>query len=222
VADWAPVIVSPEESPEPGSGVRHPRAPFWDLSAPGVYVQFDERLLTAWERVSIAGIDLPGRCAVVSPGRARKVQRNSGPGDETETLIDTGALAADVQIIVQIWTPEHLARWEEFSEKMRDLVADARDDTGAKSASAPALDIVHPGLNMAGVASLYVYQVSVLQPGAVRGTMESTILATEYRQIKKAKNQALPQVTASKANLVLAPEMERAAVPTPSSTEGGP
>jgi hypothetical protein len=220
MADWAPVIVSPEESPEPGSGVRRPRAAFWDLSAAGVYVQFDERLITPWERVSIAGIDLPGRCTVISPGRVRKVQRNSGPGDDTEELVDVGALAADVQIVVQIWTPEHLARWEEFSEKMRDLFEEARDETGKKSA--PALDVVHPGLNMAGISSLYVYQVSVMQPGAVRGAMESTLLATEYRQWKKAKNQTVAPLAASKSSLTLAPEIEAAGATRPTDTEGEP
>lgn len=220
MADWAPVIVSPEPAAE-GSGSPSPRVPFWDLAPGGVFVQFDERGITDWERVTIAGIQLPGRCTVMSPGRVRKVQRNSGPGDETEEIVDVGALAADVQIVVQIWTPEHLARWEEFSEKMRDLFAEARDDTGAKSA--PALDVVHPGLNLAGISSLYVYQVAVLHPGAVRGTMESTILATEYRHRKKSKSQAVTQIQASKANLTLAPEIERAGAPKPpSDTEAGP
>jgi hypothetical protein len=134
--------------------------PFWDLG-PGekvgdkdgrVYVEFNPQLLTPWERVKIAGFDLPGRSTVISPGRVRKVQRNGGPGDEAEEIIDVGALAADVQIIVQVWTPEHLEQWDAFSDRMRDLFAEARDDTGKKSA--PALDVDHPGLNLAGAPAV--------------------------------------------------------------------
>jgi hypothetical protein len=193
--------------------------PFWDLFPSPAYLQFDERLITPWERVSIAGTQLPGRCSVLSPGRVRKVQRNSGPGDEAEELIDLGALAADVQIVVQIWTQQHLILWTQFSAQMQALVAEARGETGAKSA--PALDVVHPGLNLAGISSLYVYQVSVLQPSSVKGMMESTILATEYRERKKKKGpQPVAPLRASQSNLRLAPEIERAA--TPSTTESAP
>jgi hypothetical protein len=203
--------------------------PFWDLG-PGekvgdkdgrVYVEFNPQLLTPWERVKIAGFDLPGRSTVISPGRVRKVQRNGGPGDEAEEIIDVGALAADVQIIVQVWTPEHLEQWDAFSDRMRDLFAEARDDTGKKSA--PALDVDHPGLNLAGITSLFVYQVSVLQPSSIRGVMESTILATEYRSRKKAKTQSVAPLKASQSNLKLAPEIKAAASPrTPADTERDP
>lgn len=206
-----------------------PRTPFWDLAPAGAYVQFDERLITPWERVSIAGVTLPGRCMVMSPGRARKINALGGPGDQGEYVVDLGATAADVQIVCQIWTSYHLSAWEDFTSRMRDLFETARSGTGPKTRDGKptAVDIVHPGLNLAGISSVFVYQVGVLQPGSVRGVMESTLLATEYRDLgKQKKSQAVFPIGASADalidNMQVAADLQKAAAKTPADTETKP
>jgi hypothetical protein len=54
--------------------------------------------------------------------------------------------------------------------------------------------------------------------------MESTILATEFREKKKPKNHVLAPIQASKADLRMADEIQRAidAPVTPVDTEKGP
>jgi hypothetical protein len=218
MADLGPVPSAPIPEFAPvGSSIA--ATPFWDLGPSGVYVQFAPELVTPWERVSIGGTELPGRASVLSAGRVRKIQRAGGPGDEAEQIIDVGALAADIQIIVQIWTLQHLRVWEAFSVQMQKMIEIAR----ASKTAAPAMDVDHPGLNLVGISSLYIYQVSVLQPSNVRGVMESTILATEYRPRLRAATQAVAPTRASQSNLKLAPEIEAAvSPPTPAVTDGAP
>lgn len=222
----APVVVEAEliRSPEPQTVLADeaPRTPFWDHAPSGSYVQFDERRITAWERVSLGGFDLPGRCTVASPGRVRKVRTNSGPGDEAEEIIDLGASAAEVQIVVQVWTQPHLRRWEDFNDIYQRQLAKVRAEKVKGEADAPAMDVVHPGLNLAGIRSIYVYQVSVLAPSGTKGVMESTILGTEFRsRKKKATKKVLAPVANSLDGLdstTLSPEIQ----PKPKDTEVGP
>lgn len=220
----AELVTSPEPDMSNFGGNLAPKTAFWDLAPSGAYYQFDDRLITPWERVSLAGFDLPGRCVVASPGRVRKVKTYSGPGDEGEEIIDLGATAADVQIVVQIWTKPQLAKWEQFVEMYQDLIAKARSAKVLNEAEAPAMDVAHPGLALAGVTSVFVYQISILTPSSVRGMMESTILASEYRSLKKAKKtkQTVTPVSSSLDGLD-GIKIDPAIQPkTPSATETNP
>lgn len=189
------LIIRAPELTESTKNSLTPRSAFWDSNPEGVYVQLDQRLVSAWERVTLAGFELPGVCEVSSPGRIRKVTTYSGPGDEVEELVDLGAQASEVRIVVRVWAPAQLAQWEIFCRYYGQLMAQARQGDDVGDASAPAMEIVHPGLNIAGINSVYITQVSVLAPGAVRGMMEATISGTEYRQ--KPKRKAAPKDAAA-------------------------
>lgn len=220
----------------PASGTRDnvPKSPFWDFAPTvdgkdqDVYVQFNPNRVTSWERVTLGGIDLPGVCQVRSAGRLRRVDVANAPADDTSTVIDSGATAAEVQINVTIWTPAHLARWETFMEMARDWFASANDAAAAAAKTGTridttALDVVHPGLNLAGVTSLYLRQVGVLAPGGVRGTYEAMILAVEYdHRPAPKKKQAVKPVDTSLDGLDKKTVAKELQPKTPSQTQAGP
>jgi hypothetical protein len=156
-------------------GKTNPRTPFWDASS-SAEAQPLERI-GPWESVQLGGFWLPGICEVRSPGSTRRVVYAAGPGDSHEEKIDTGAESADVQIIVTVWTRDHLAAWESFHEHLE-------KNTGTRAAP-KAMDIVHPGLNLAGVAAVYVLSVSVLESGPARGTRQAVIVASEFAPRKR-------------------------------------
>jgi hypothetical protein len=235
------------EAPAPAApGSPAPRTPFWDLAPAGVYLQFDERLVTPWERVKLAGVDLPGVCSVASPGRIRKVQTMSGPGDEGEIVLDVGAMAADVSITVRMWTPAHLAQWEAFTDEYERLLLGLRvgDDVWTppifpaavpaapipaqptpQDATVPALDVIHPGLALANITRIYVYQVGIPAPSSVKGLYEATILGSEYRHVKKAKKQSVSPVSNSLDGLdkkTLSGDLRKGVTEKPSVTEAKP
>ncbi len=221
-----PDVISAPEAADPKGLI--PRAPFWDLSPGGVYVQFDERMITPWERVTIAGIQLPGLCRVTSPGRPRKVGTYSGPGEEVEELLDFGAQAGHVSIACLMWTPDHLARWEAFTEAQEKRIDNFRwQQVSAPNdaASVPAVEIQHPGLALARITTIYLTQIGVLDDGPIKGTKVGTILGTEYREKKreKAKSQKVKPVVSADNDfseierMEIAPELQ-----APSNTESGP
>jgi hypothetical protein len=199
------VIVS---SPPTSQASETPKTTFWDHAPTGpgdgqdkwgqdAYVQFNVNLVTAWERVTLAGLALPGVCRVRSSGRSRKVDVAGAPMEDVEVLNDLGATSAEVAITVKVWTPGHLAQWERFMDAARDWFR-AAEAAAVKREQPPGLDVIHPGLNLAGVTSLYLRQVGVLEPGAERGTYESTILAVEYRhRPKPKKDKAVKSVDSS-------------------------
>jgi hypothetical protein len=214
-----------------------PRTPFWD-HAPvrpdetgdqDVYVEFNPLRLTDWERVTLGGIELPGVCRVRTPGRQRRVDVANAPGEDVSALIDVGAMAAEVVISCTMWTPSHLARWENFCEVAREWFGAASAAVAATAAGEktppPAMDVYHPGLALVGVTSLYLRQVSPPEPGAVTGTMTATITAVEWRhRPKPKKNQAVKTVDISLDGLdkkSIAKELQPKAS-TPSQTEVKP
>jgi hypothetical protein len=223
-------------SPRAPATSDQPKGPFWDQGSesnePGqaAAVEFNPQRLTAWYRVTLGGVDLPGVCAVRSAGRQRRVDVANAPADEQSTLIDTGSTAAEIVIAVTMWTPEHHARWERFAEVARDWfkvaesVNQANATPGAEQGKPPAMDVQHPGLALAGIASLYLRQVSVPEPGNVPGTMTVTIAAVEYDHRPKPKQkQAVAPVDTSLdgiAKMPIAKEIQPKA--TPSTTERGP
>lgn len=64
---------------------------------------------TAWEKVVLGGVTMPG-VAEVSVQQGRKIDDRGSPGRNGARLIDRGAEAAKVTIRLKVWTPEQLAQ----------------------------------------------------------------------------------------------------------------
>jgi hypothetical protein len=209
---------SPEIHP-PAGIPRAPRSPFWAPSPAGVFIQVSQP--GPWERVTLAGIDLPGYCAVRS-SKARKAVTVAGPGADKEEIFDLGAESPGISIVSYMWTEIHLAQYEQLVE--------AIEMKGGTRAKRQAVDIVHPGLNLLDIASVYVTLVTVPEPASVRGVYEFSIMAQEFApEVKKPKG---PKTAGGKQ--VIHVESSLSSIPTaintapttaaatPSTTEAGP
>lgn len=191
--------------------VQSSRTPFWEAgsdaagSTPGVQVGTPG----PWESVQLAGVWLPGICRVRS-AKARKALVVAGPGADAEELIDTGAEASGITITCVMWTPGHLAAFEDFYRKIEEV-----SGTRAKRSS---VDVSHPGLNMLGIASVYVTLVTVPEPGSVRGTYEATIQAQEWRPEAKGAKGTPKEITVSVSAIPTAIRVDE----TPAATEAKP
>lgn len=195
-----------------------PRTPFWAEGTTGGAEQVGPA--PPWRRVQLGGVWLPGVCDVRSPGKGRKVLPAAGAGDSSEEIIDTGAENADAQIVCRMWTPEHLKRFELLLEQV--------EEQGGTRGDPKALDVIHPGLNLMGISSLYVLAISMPEPSNVAGVYESTIVASEWKPKRAgARAAGLPKlIAASVSALPTAIDVggggTSTAPATPATTEAGP
>jgi hypothetical protein len=191
--------------------VQSSRVPFWEPgsdaagSTPGVQVGTPG----PWESVELAGVWLPGICRVRS-AKARKALVVGGAGADAEELVDTGAESSGVTITCTMWTPAHLAAFASFVE--------AVEMQGGTRKDPKAVDVSHPGLNMLGISSVYVTVVTVPEPGALRGTYESTIQADEWRPTRSGAAGLPRQIDASVTAIPTAIDVRA----SPAATEAGP
>jgi hypothetical protein len=222
---------------------KEPRSAFWAKDPAGVFIQVGEP--GPWERVTLAGIELPGYCAVRSSGKRRKVLTVAGPGSDREEILDVGSESSDVSIVCYMWTPYHLAQFEDLFERLSRRIPTgtrARDavklgvkvgapgtSLDSRAPAAEALDIVHPGLNLLGISSVYVKVITVPEPSSVRGVMESTIVAQEFapeakkpKAPKGQKSSGVIHVESSISSIPTAINTAPAAPAAPSETEAGP
>lgn len=64
--------------------------------------------LSVWDVVMVGGQALPGIAKVTGPGRKRKHDKKNQPGSDGGNMTDLGALPADFDIDLEIWTVEQL------------------------------------------------------------------------------------------------------------------
>jgi hypothetical protein len=186
---------------------------FWDDGSQASFEQYGDP--GPWDTAVLAGIQLPGYCAVRSPGKVRKMERLSGPGYDSEELQDAGAENAEVAITCYLWMADHLIQWRQ--------VLRAIEQNGGTRASPKALDVYHPGLAISGITSLYIYQVSMLEPSQVRGVRESTILGREFMPRLKGKSAATVKPIDGTINIVRPTAFdERVPVLPPSKKDAEP
>lgn len=106
--------------------------PFW-ANAPGV-----------WDNVTLGRFVLPGVCAV--KGKiARRKDRKKITGIAGNVLTDVGAAAAEINVQLRMWTPQH---WDDFKE----LALMIRP--GPNSPPPKAFDIAHPAVSVFGIKSV--------------------------------------------------------------------
>jgi hypothetical protein len=124
---------------------------------------------TAWDRLYIAGTLAPGIVRDINVVRSRKVQKNAGPGIDGASLVSQGRNLAEVPIVLELFTRNHLARAEAFvAERLARL-----KDEGA-------VTFAHPLLTLHQLSALYIEEFD--GPKRVsEGIYQMTIKATEYR-----------------------------------------
>jgi hypothetical protein len=128
--------------------------------------------LSAWDLVSLGGMDLPGVAIVTAERRHRKSVR-SAAGADGATVAQLGIDPAQVTISLRIWTADHWETWQRCAP----VVAPR------SGASSKPLLISHPAL-----VPLAIRRVSVLSVDAPRsvgpGIYEIRISCVEFQPLK--------------------------------------
>lgn len=82
------------------------RIPHWEES-PELY-----------ERVIIAGVQLPGTATVSGEGYKRRTDKKKTPGQHGETTTDMGQESVEIEVTVDLWTPQHLADFHAITKRV--------------------------------------------------------------------------------------------------------
>lgn len=125
---------------------------------------------TEWDTVVMGGEVLPG-IATVTGLVSRKLDVKQSAGSSGATLTDLGLEPARFEVMVTLWTSEHLRDWE----NVLPYVFPSYGKTPR------AVDVIHPALTLAGIRRAYVESTGVLQQGQTPGTWECRISCVEWR-----------------------------------------
>lgn len=112
----------------------------------------------------------PGLCKV-SVRRGRKVDRKKSSGSDGERLTFTGISNADIEIAIEIWTPDQF-------DKLNDLWRLIQPPAG--KGQPQAFDIKHPQFETNGIKSCVFVEARGFEPGSVVGMRVFVIQAIEY------------------------------------------
>jgi len=201
-------------------------APMWDQGGSNADLGAQWAQPGPWQSVRIAGEQLPGKAEVIGGAAARKVDVKHATGADGAGVTDRGLEPARFKIRVSLWTGEHLARWERIV---------ARVQPRAGKGGLQRVSVYHPALAQLGIHHICIVQVSVLQPGNVRGVYTTEIDCLQWmppgKDVTKTVSTNSPSLTdldASSSNYQLpngksvhvAPEAS--SVSPPSETEAAP
>lgn len=158
--------------------------PFWDTSDAAYEVLVPIEQWSPWDTATLAGERVPGLVRVRS-WRRRKIVVIGGVGEQAEELKDAGMAASQVEMHVTMWRPEHLQQYAALAKRI-EVKAGTRGEPVA-------VDVVHPGLAMLGIRSLYVTSVGVPAPSAPGGPFLAEIQLQEFMRKKAQKDKASNQ-----------------------------
>ena len=164
--------------------------PFWDSSDAAYEVLTPVDGWSPWDTATIAGATVPGVVSVHTRKRRRYVTA-SGIGANREEMVDTGPEASLVEISCTMWRPEHLQQYAELAKQIQ--------LKGKKSkGELVKVSVVHPGLAMLGIQTLYITGVDIPKRSSPGGPYVGNLEAMEYLPPKKtakgasAKGQTRP------------------------------
>lgn len=130
--------------------------------------------ITAWDRVYLGGLALPG-IAVVRGSAKRRTDKKRRSGVNGARVTHLGWDASELKITVRIWTAEQL-----------DALQPMMGNFKPKSGKAPKpVDVYHPGLALLGIHTVEVLEVTFLERVAP-DQFETTITCIEFAS-KKSK-----------------------------------
>jgi len=128
-----------------------------------------------WDTVKIGKYTLPG-IATPRGTIARKVDTADVAGEDGATQTHLGYDGAEVEVTLVMWTQ---AQWDTFTTLAREL----RPRKGEKNPSP--VEVIHPALTALQITNLTLEKISIPEPGAVKGTMESKLSFIEFIPEKK-------------------------------------
>lgn len=134
---------------------------------------------SAWNRVQLGEIVLPGVCECEGFDRGQEVDVKKAKGNDGATLEDKGKDPAKGQIIARI--PASL--WPTWQTILREL-----DPQKAGAVRQPR-EIVHPKPNALGITQVYVQKIALGKPEAGKG-MTITLECIEWFDAPKPTQQS--------------------------------
>ncbi len=134
-------------------------------------------VLPAWDRVRLGGKDLPG-LARVRGKLSRKVDVKHAPERFGATLTDLGVAPAQFQIVLRLWTPDHLNSWELFAP----FLAPPPNKRNPKP-----IEVEYPSLILHGIRRVYVVGIGLLEETQVAGVWQTTLDCLEWRPASPAE-----------------------------------
>lgn len=133
--------------------------------------------LPAWDRVRLGGKDLPG-LARLRGKLSRKVDVKHAPERFGATLTDLGVAPAQFQIVLKLWTLQHLDDWEIFAP----FLAPPPNKRNPKP-----IEIEYPSLILHGIRRVYVVGIGLLEETQASGVWQTTLDCLEWRPASPAE-----------------------------------
>lgn len=135
----------------------------------------DPARLNPWDKAYIGG-QLLWKVDVRVRKRHRVDQKLSpGPSGATPGLL--GWTPAEIDLLIDMWTPDQWRRYQQIHGNLLDLYLAAQAQVKGKMPPRVAVDIIHPGLNAHRIYKLYLVgfsDVVEIQPGVRRGSWAFT------------------------------------------------
>ncbi len=152
--------------------------PFWDAST-YAYVQTVQP--GPWQRCKLGPHQLPGLVTVAGQGAERKIDVKDASGKQGATITVKGWSPASLTITCVMWTHDQFMDWRTI-----------RADIKGKDGSSDPLDIVNPIAEDAGIRSVIVKRIGLLEPGPVEGTRKVAIEVIEWVAKPKTTGTSTP------------------------------
>ena len=174
-----------------------------------------------WEKVSLAGVEIPGVCRVSGTGMRLRSETRKSPGRDGASVAIMGLDIAAFSIEVTMWKPEHLSAF-------RTIIGMAKPTSAASNGRSQAvagidltpLDVSHPALHAFGITQCIVDSVSIPTERSP-GIWTSTISCREFDPRMLDRGQ--PKTSRSgKSRAIALDSGVTTAIQTPSSTNSGP
>ena len=185
-----------------------------------------------WDRMTLAGIDVPGWVHVAG-NHTRRTDERKVAGVNSATLTNLGYDPAEVDITVTMWTPR---QWSDFESKLLPIIkprvqpatiaatlltsntliispASGGSQQVTVTVSVRPVDVYYPSLAAYGIRSLYIRAIGLPIPGPVFGSRIVLIRATEFAPGSSAST--LPMTGSYQSRLDSLPSAPQAGASTP-------
>jgi hypothetical protein len=157
---------------ETASAIVRRSLPFWDEPLMGI--EPGNARLSPWDVVYIAGQALPGISRVTGK-RGKRYDLKKVKGTDFAKLTKQGYEPAEIRITEQIWTPQQLHALELIMPMLEAPPLVSKDGTQL------ALEIRYPTLDLRGLNSVVIKEISLLHPSSIKGVWEQDITCLEYK-----------------------------------------
>jgi hypothetical protein len=212
-----------------------PRNPFWDPQSNGLEYVVGEGVpealgrdqWSAWDKMTLAGRDVPGH-VVVFGRRAQRHDMPGVPGQNFARLTNLGYDPTEIDITITLWTGGQQADYEDLLLLVQPkplppqppvVLTQVQITNGVPGPPQQVtlvrkpqpIDVYHPALAIMGVKSIFIHDVGLLVPGPVFGTKIATWRAAEFAPIVAGNPDTF---TGSLDSYLKGPPVPQASLPT--------